>query len=53
MRIFLGKVSCFLGWHEFISSIQDYIDEFGYVPLDNRIAKNARCSRCNSKYGVE
>lgn len=53
MRNLLEKLYCFLGWHKFTSSIQDYIDEFGYVPLDNRIAKNARCSRCNSKYGEE
>ena len=30
--------------------MNDYIEEFGYVPLDNRIASNSTCERCRVKF---
>jgi hypothetical protein len=44
------RLLCFLGWHKWTSSISDYIEEFGYVPLDNRIASNSVCERCKVKF---
>lgn len=43
----MKQILCFFGWHEFSCTVQDYVDEFGYVPLDGRIPKNAKCTRCN------
>jgi hypothetical protein len=50
MRKLFKKIQCLFGYHAFTSSIQDYIDEFGYVPLDGRICANAKCSECGVKY---
>ena len=46
----MKKILCFLFGHKWTSSISDYIEEFGYVPLDNRIASNSVCERCEVKY---
>lgn len=46
----MKRILCFFGWHEFSCSIQDYIDEFGYVPLDNRLPENAKCTRCGINF---
>ena len=46
----LKKILCLFGWHEWTASMQDYIDEFGYVPLDNRMASNSKCSRCGKHF---
>lgn len=43
----MKKILCFFGLHNWSSSIQDYIDEFGYVPLDSRVSSKSKCSRCN------
>lgn len=50
MRKLFKKIQCLFGYHTFTASIQDYIDEFGYVPLDGRICANAKCSECGVKY---
>ena len=46
----MKRLLCFLGWHQWTASIQDYIDEFGYVPFDNRKPQNCKCSVCGIKY---
>ena len=46
------KILCFIGYHSWIASYQDYIDEFGYVPL-NFICSNAKCEYCGEKYKKE
>jgi hypothetical protein len=51
MKKLVGKIKCKLGWHNWTCKIKDYLDEFGYVPLDNRVPMNARCSKCNKIYG--
>ena len=48
-----GKLLCKIGWHEFVCSVQDYIDEFGYIPNDGRIPKVAKCNRCKINYNKE
>ena len=45
-----GKVLCKLGWHNFSCSLQDCIDEFGYLPNDGRMPKKAKCKRCGVNY---
>jgi hypothetical protein len=49
----IKKILCWLGWHKWACSINDLIDEFGYVPLDNRMPKNAKCVRCGESFGRE
>ena len=46
----MKRLLCFFGFHKWACSISDYIDEFGFVPLDGRIANKSRCSRCNKPY---
>jgi hypothetical protein len=46
----MNKILCFLGFHKWSASIKDYIEEFGFIPLDGRIATNSVCKRCNKKY---
>jgi len=46
----IGKILCLLGWHGFTAPLKDYVEEFGSIPTDGRIAKTAKCSRCNKPY---
>lgn len=46
----MKRVLCFFGWHRFICSIQDLMDEFGHIPHDGRMPKNAKCSRCGISF---
>jgi hypothetical protein len=46
----MSKLLCFLGFHKWTCTLQDYIDEFGCVPLDARIASKSRCERCKKTY---
>jgi hypothetical protein len=46
----MKRILCFFGWHQWTASIQDYIEEFGYLPLGNVIASNATCERCKCKF---
>lgn len=50
MKKMIGKIFCSLGYHSWTCKIQDYIDEFGFVPLDSRVPKVSKCSRCNKNY---
>jgi len=47
----LGKLLCFIGWHKWTCSLQDCIDEFGFVRNDGRMPKVAKCKRCKNNYG--
>ena len=44
------SILCFLGWHQWVASLDDYIEEFGCIPLGNKICSKAVCSRCGKKY---
>ena len=46
----MKKILCFFGWHKWVASLQDYLDEFGSVPANGRISSKAKCSRCNKNY---
>lgn len=46
----MKRILCFFGFHEWTCSIQDYIDEFGFVPLNRKIAIKSKCSRCKKTY---
>ena len=46
----MKRLLCFFGWHEWVCSMEDYIFEFGYVPLDKRVCKSSKCCRCGKKY---
>jgi len=50
MKRMFNKIKCLIGWHQFTCKIQDYIDEFGYVPIDSRMPKIAKCSKCGKNY---
>jgi hypothetical protein len=49
----MKKLLCFFGWHQWICSVQDYIDEFGFIPLDNRISSKSKCGVCGKKYSLK
>jgi hypothetical protein len=49
----MKRILCFFGWHIWTSLLSDLIDEFGYVPLDNRISSKAKCERCGKLYKDE
>jgi hypothetical protein len=51
MKFFIGKLLCKIGWHVFTCKMQDCIDEFGYIPMDGRMPKKAKCSRCSITFG--
>lgn len=44
------KINMFLFGHKWTAPLSEYIEEFGYVPLDNRIASNSVCDRCKEKF---
>ena len=46
----MKKIFCLFGWHKWTAHIQDYIDEFGFVPLDNRACSKSKCSVCGKLY---
>ena len=47
----IRKILCFIGWHSYTASHKDYIEQFGYIPLDGRIiADNAVCKFCGKPY---
>jgi hypothetical protein len=46
---FINKLKCLIGYHNWKFNIQDCIDEFGFVPLDEKMPSTAKCSRCNAK----
>ena len=46
----LIKILCFIGWHSYKASPYDYIEQFGYIPFDGRIADNATCEFCGKPY---
>ena len=46
----MKKILCFFGFHKWTCSIQDYIDEFGFVPFTDVISSKAKCSRCGEPY---
>lgn len=46
----IGKILCLLGLHNFTAPLRDYIEEFGGIPMNGKIAKTAKCSRCNKPY---
>lgn len=48
-----GRILCFLGIHEWIAPLKDYIDEFGGLTLDGRVPKTAKCKRCGKKYNKD
>lgn len=46
----LKKILCFFGFHKFKASLNDYIEQFGSIPLNGKIADKAICEYCGKKY---
>jgi hypothetical protein len=46
----MKKLLCYFLGHRWTARMSDYIEEFGYVPLDNRVASNSTCERCKIKF---
>ena len=46
----LRKLMCLIGWHEWEASLDDYLKEFGFLGLDDRIASCSKCIHCGAKY---
>ncbi len=51
MKKVIGKLLCKIGIHKFICSLEDCIEEFGFIPNDGRMPKDAECERCSIKFG--
>lgn len=51
MRTLFGKTLCFIGVHRYVCMLKDFIDEFGFIPNDDRMPKVAECERCGVKFG--
>lgn len=43
---------CKIGFHRFTCKLDDCIEEFGFIPLDGRMPKSSKCSRCGINYGT-
>ena len=50
MKKIVGKIFCWIGYHMWTYKLEDCINEFGYVPLDNRLPSTSKCSRCGENY---
>lgn len=46
----IDKLKCLIGYHSWTYTIQDCIDEFGFIPLDQRMPSTAKCCKCNVKF---
>jgi hypothetical protein len=46
----MSKILCFFGWHNWSTTLQDYLDEYGTLPLDAKISSKSKCSRCGITY---
>lgn len=46
----MKRILCFFGLHNWVAHLQDYINEFGFVPTNGKICSNAKCSRCKKTY---
>jgi hypothetical protein len=46
----IRKLLCILGWHTWTYSLTETIEEFGYLPLDNRVPSTAKCKHCGVRY---
>jgi hypothetical protein len=49
----MKRILCLFGWHKWTAPIKDYIEEFGYLPLDYKILSNSTCERCKVKFKKE
>jgi len=47
---YLLKLLCFIGFHRYKCTIQEIINEFGYIPNDGRMPKSSKCERCGIRY---
>ena len=44
------KFLCKIGYHKWKAPIEDYIEEFGCIPIHGEIAKTSVCVFCGAKY---
>ena len=50
MKELIGKLMCYFGYHVWAASLEDYVEEFGCVPLDYAVASTSVCERCGKEY---
>jgi len=50
LAVVFNKILCNFGFHQFTCKMQDCIDEFGYIPMDGRMPKVSKCSKCGINY---
>lgn len=46
----MRKLLCFIGIHKWEASLEDYINEFGSVPLNGKVVSTSICSCCGKAY---
>lgn len=46
----MRKIFCLIGLHRWVASLEDYIEQFGCIPLNGEIADTAICQYCGKKY---
>jgi len=49
-KCIFDRLKCYIGFHKWSASLDDYIKEFGNVPMDGRVCKKAKCERCGKDY---
>lgn len=46
----IRRLFCLIGWHTWKASFEDYIEQFGHIPIDGRIADSSVCEFCGKAY---
>lgn len=45
------KWLCYIGWHAWTAPLDAYVEEFGCIPMDNRVPKSSVCKYCGKVHG--
>lgn len=49
--VFERKIWCLFGWHNWQASLDDYLEEFGVLGLNNnKICSKSICGTCGKRY---
>jgi len=47
---FVNKILCWFGIHSYVAPLDEYVKQFGSIPLDGRICDGAVCEHCGKVY---
>lgn len=46
----LNKILCWFGIHSYVAPLDEYVKQFGSIPLDGRICDGAVCEHCGKVF---